>query len=248
MKYNIKCKENQISIHAESVVLCEKLKRKRKHERKVMSSSEALLYRYAELLNECTIARLTGTRGADEIYTQQVMDSLPSVEYLPKSGKVIDVGSGGGLPGIVWALLRPDLNITLLDSVKKKCTAMREITASLGIMNAEVICARSEDFARNKREEFDLAGAKGLAVSGVCAELLSPLVKVSGKVLTFKGAKVKEEISEVQGKWLMLGLSRPTVKYYGGESRSIVIWEKVKKCPLKYPRNCGAAELKHFWE
>ena len=213
-----------------------------------MNPQESTLYKYAELLASCTRARLTGTRGADEIYALQIQDCLPSVEYLPNLGKVIDVGSGGGLPGIVWAVYRPDLKITLLDSVKKKCEAVSEIISELGLQNVNVICARSEEFAKSNREKFDLAGAKALASAGVCAELLSPLVKVGGKILTFKGEKVHEEISEVSDKWGMLGLRKPSLKFYGGESKCIVLWEKVKKCPANYPRREGLAGTKFFWE
>ncbi|MBQ3654929.1 MAG: class I SAM-dependent methyltransferase, partial [Synergistaceae bacterium] len=141
-----------------------------------MNPQESTLYNYAQLLASCTRARLTGTRGASEIYSLQVLDCLPSLESLPDSGKVIDVGSGGGLPGIVWAVYRPALNITLLDSVVKKCEAVRGIVEALGLGNVRVVCARSEEFARGNREAFDLAGARALASAGVCAELLSPLV------------------------------------------------------------------------
>ena len=173
---------------------------------------------------------------------------MPSVEYLPESGKVIDVGSGGGLPGIVWAVYRPDISVTLLDSVSKKCEAVREIIAALEIPNVEVICARSEEFAAAHREKFDLAGARALAGAGVCAELLSPLVRAGGKILTFKGEKVHEEISEVADKWGMLGLSKPALHFYGGESKCILLWETLKKCPANFPRRVGLAGTKHFWE
>ena len=213
-----------------------------------MSQPESTLYRYAVLLAKCTRARLTGTRGADEIYTLQIQDCVYSVDYLPSSGKVIDVGSGGGLPGIVWGVYRPDLMITLLDSVNKKCEAVREILAALQIRNVEVVCARSEDYARSHRSEYDLAGARALAACGVCAELLSPLVKIGGRVLTFKGEKVHEEISDVEDKWDMLGLSKPAVNFYGGNAKCLVLWEKIKECSAKYPRRNGLAGTKPFWE
>ncbi|MBQ3399715.1 MAG: 16S rRNA (guanine(527)-N(7))-methyltransferase RsmG, partial [Synergistaceae bacterium] len=145
-----------------------------------MSPQESTLYRYAELLASCTRARLTGTRGADEIFTLQVMDCIPSLEFLPENGRVIDVGSGGGLPGIVWAVYRPDLSVTLLDSINKKCAAVREIIDALNITNVEVVCSRSEDHARTHREIFDIAGARALSSAGVTAELLSPLVMKGG--------------------------------------------------------------------
>lgn len=213
-----------------------------------MNPQKFTLYRYAELLAECRTARLTGTRGADEIYELQILDCIPSLEYLPESGSIIDVGSGGGLPGIVWAVYRPDLNITLLDSIRKKCEAVKTIIDELKIQNVNVICERSEEFALSHREEFMLAGARALSSADVVAELLSPLVKVNGRIITFKGEKVHEEISEVNDKWLKLGLSKPSLKFYGGESKCIVSWEKIKKCPAMYPRRTGLAMTKKFWE
>ena len=215
-----------------------------------MNPQRSILYRYAELLDSCTRARLTGTRGADDIFALQVEDCLPSLEFLPESGRVIDVGSGGGLPGIVWAVHRPDLRVTLLDSVNKKCVAVREIVDALNIPNIEIICARSEDYAKIHREIFDMAGARALSSAGVTAELLSPLVKIGGRILTFKGEKVNDEISAVNRKWGILGLSEPSMKFYGGEdsSRCVVTWEKVKKCPANFPRRTGLAGTKFFWE
>lgn len=213
-----------------------------------MNPQESTLYKYAKLLASCTRARLTGTRGADEIYSLQIQDCLLSLESLPDSGKIIDVGSGGGLPGVVWAVYRPDLNVTLLDSVAKKCEAVRGIVEALGLGNVRVVCARSEEFARANREMFSLAGARALASAGVCAELLSPLVRVGGRVITFKGEKVHDELSEVEDKWGLLGLGRPSLNFYGGESKCIVTWEKVRKCPANFPRREGLAGTKHFWE
>lgn len=213
-----------------------------------MNLQESTLYRYAELLSSCQTARLTGTRGADDIYNLQILDCIPSLEFLPESGSVIDVGSGGGLPGIVWAVYRPDLNITLLDSIRKKCEAVKTIIDELEIQNVNVICSRSEEFALSHREEFNLACARAVSSAGIVAELLSPLVKVGGRIITFKGEKVHEEISEVNDMWGRLGLSKPSLKFYGGESKCIVSWEKLKKCPAMYPRRTGLASSKKFWE
>ena len=213
-----------------------------------MNPQKFILYRYAELLSSCQTARLTGTRGAEDIYNLQILDCIPSLEFLPESGSIIDVGSGGGLPGIVWAVYRPDLKVILLDSIKKKCDAVKTIIDALEIQNVNVICSRSEEFALSHREEFMLAGARALSSAGVVAELLSPLVKLNGRIITFKGEKVHEEISEVSNQWGKLGLSKPELHFYGGESKCIVSWKKIKKCPMMYPRRTGLASSKKFWE
>ena len=208
-----------------------------------------LLRRYAELLAGCVTVRLTGTRGADELYGQHIRDSLESVPLLPDEGPVIDVGSGGGLPGIVWAICRPDLGVVLLDSVGKKCRAMREIADALGLGNVEVVCERSEDFARTRREAFALACARAVASAGVTAELLSPLVRVGGRLLTFKGPKLTEELEGIKA-WRRLGLGVPEILPYGAEdsSRCFVLWKKVAPCPRAFPRRPGLAATKEWWQ
>ena len=128
--------------------------------------------------------------------------------------------------------------------------AFYTLNATLEIKNIKIECSRSEEFANLHREEFDLAGARALASSGVTAELLSPLVKTGGKILTFKGEKVYEEISEVNNKWRILGLKKPTLNFYGGEnsSKCILIWEKISPCSKNLPRRPGLAAAKKFWE
>ena len=195
-----------------------------------MNLQKSTLYRYAELLAGCKRARLTGTRGAQDIYDLQIMDCIPSLEFVPDTGEIIDVGSGGGLPGIVWAIHKPEVHVTLLDSINKKCEAMREIVEALEIKNVEIVCERCEEFARDNREKFDLAAARAVASIGVTVELLAPLVKIGGKLLTFKGKKLNEELSQINNQWHKFKISKPALNFYGGEdsSKCIVTWEKVK--------------------
>ena len=207
------------------------------------------LARYAELLAGCLEARLTGTRGAEELYRLHVLDCLESVPCLPASGRVADVGSGGGLPGLVWAICRPDLRVVLMDSVGKKCRAVRGIVDALGLKNVELLCARSEDAARDARESFALAGARAVASAPVTAEYLSPLVALGGTLLTFKGPRLAEEVAEVRGRWDRLGLKAPLTHHYGPQdsSRCLVLWEKAAPCPRRFPRRPGLAASQGWW-
>ncbi len=198
-----------------------------------------ILNKYAELLNECKTARLTGTRGVDEIFKLQILDCVPSVEFLPvkPQSKIIDVGSGGGLPGIVWSIMRPDLKIILLDSIQKKCTAMQNIVNALNLNNVEIICGRVEEL-KDLRAKFDLASARAVGNLKLTLKLLTPLVKSGGRILTFKGAKLNDELNECNIKdWRKLNLTEPQIKYYENDnaeqdkninsSRCVIFWDKI---------------------
>jgi 16S rRNA (guanine527-N7)-methyltransferase len=212
-------------------------------------SWEESLRRYAELLASYSAARLTGSRDAKELYDLHVKDSLHSVPLLPETGKVIDVGSGGGLPGMVWAICRPDLAVTLLDGSRKKCRALMDMAAALNLQNVSVVWERCEEHALSQRERYSLASARAVAHLGVLAEYLSPLVEKGGRLFAFKGPKGVEELAEVGVAWNTLGLSSPRLLPYGSEDRNyfFVIWEKNAPCVSAYPRKPGAALLKNWW-
>ena len=211
---------------------------------------EKSLRRYADLLASYRSARLTGTRDAGEIYDLHIRDSLYSIELLPQAGEIIDVGSGGGLPGMVWAICRPDLEVTLLDSMRKKCRAMTEIAAALSLKNVSVTWARCEEFSAAARERYALASARALAHVGIVAEYLSPLVARGGKAMAFKGPKGLKELEEVGNKWSIIGLSNPQILPYGDDRNfnyNFVIWEKISPTPPSYPRKTGAASAVGWW-
>ena len=209
------------------------------------------LKRYVQLLIvENERARLTGPSDEQTLWDDHVMDCLHSVSLLPEYGSVIDVGTGGGLPGIVWAICRPDLKITLLDSITRKCAGIQNIVDAMELPNVRVTCCRSEDFAQTHRERFTLAGARAVCAAGILAEYLSPLVKVGGTLLAFKGPKVTEELEAVKRPWAILGLKAPTQTPYtlGEKERCFLVWEKSAPCPSGYPRRPGLAEKNPWFE
>lgn len=211
---------------------------------------ESTLRRYGALLASYEgRIRLTGPRDEETLWNDHILDCLASVAYLPRSGRVVDVGSGGGLPGIVWAVCRPDLEVTLLDSVQKKCSALSAMADQLALKNVRVLWSRCEDLARIDRESFQLAGARAVAEAGVVAELLSPLVAVGGTLLAFKGPLWAGETAIVGDRWGHLGLSAPSVvPYHGdGDGRVLLLWNKDAPSPGRYPRRPGVAGKKHWW-
>jgi 16S rRNA (guanine527-N7)-methyltransferase len=194
-------------------------------------------------------ARLTGTRAPDAIWKEHVLDCAFSLPFAPETGRAVDVVSGGGLPGIVWAVCRPRLTVVLLESVKKKCSALREIARELGLENVFVECARSEELAAQSRESFTIAASRAVGHLGVVAEYMSPLVAPGGRLLCFKGPKVRDEIEEIGAQWDGLGLEAPVLRPYshGGRELFLALWKKSGYCPDRFPRRPGRAQKQHWW-
>lgn len=208
---------------------------------------EKTLRNYAVLLGKCNErARLTGPSDPEILYAEHIADALPGLPYLPAEGSFVDVGTGGGLPGMVWGICRPDLKGTLLDSIGRKSKLVEEMAIALGCSNIDVVNMRSEDFARTHRERFDVATARAVAHACILAEYLSPLVKPGGRLIAFKGPGAAEEVRIPPAKWNVLGLSKPALHPYrtAGKDRFLVIWEKVSRISRQYPRNPGLAEKK----
>jgi len=206
---------------------------------------------FAHLLKEANaLARITGPSDAEKIYMEHVMDALaalPLLEKFPSAG-FVDVGTGGGLPGIVWGICRPDLRGVLVDSVRKKIEIVKDIAEKLGLKNIEAVHARSENLARESRERFEIAAARAVSDAKILAEYLSPLVKVGGIIVAFKGPNVHNELDIPPESWHKLGLAAPKIEPYNtaGKNLNLLIWEKLSPCPSKYPRKPGEAK-KNPW-
>lgn len=212
---------------------------------KEVADNEERLRRYIRLLSAANeLARLTGPSDEETLWNSHLLDCAAALPLLPPEGKIIDVGTGGGLPGIVWAICRPRLTVTLLDSITRKCALVEKMAAALGLKNVTVVCARSEDYAKENRERFRIAAARAVCASGILAEYLAPFVKTNGRIIAFKGPRVAAEIEEVGNKWGTLGLSNPNLTPYmlGDIKRYFLIWEKTGATPKGIPRRPGMAE------
>ena len=200
---------------------------------------ESKLEKYFELLMSWVgKIRLTGAQTLDAL-KELVQDAIYILPYLPEANgsvkfKIIDVGTGGGLPGIVWAINRPDIEFTLLDSVRKKCMAVEEMCRALELTNTKVVCARAETYAanaKNVRGSYDVAAARAVAPARQLVEWLTPFLKTGGLIMAPKGPKYQEEIAAVTGKRLVeLKLSKPEIIRYGPDTREnyLLIWKKLK--------------------
>jgi len=205
------------------------------------------LRQYAELLSQANErARLTGPSDAGVLYADFILDALYGLPFLEEGASFADVGTGGGLPGIVWGICRPDTQGVLLDSIGKKVALVCEMIGQLGCGNLTAVNTRSEDFATGHREAFDVATARAVASAPLLAEYLTPLVRVGGRLVAFKGEHVRDELTLPEKAWQKLGLSPPQLKAYeiSGKRRYLIVWEKIRTCNKKYPRRPGIAEKK----
>ena len=176
-----------------------------------------------------------------------IEDCLVLVDHLGDARTIVDVGSGGGLPGLPLKIVRPDLEVTLLEADGRKSAFLVRACAQLGLRGVEVVNRRAEDAAHEAqlRERFDLAVARALAPMPVLAELCLPFVRVGGRLLAQKTRS--EDV----------GGARRAIELVGGgtaeivaapsstrESGIVVIVAKVRPTPQQYPRRSGVPASK----
>ncbi len=186
---------------------------------------------------------LTRITEPEAMWERHILDSLtllPLLGELPESGaKVIDVGSGGGAPGIPLAIALPEAAFVLVESVGKKAAFLRQTVETMGLENVTVLSERAEDVGRSKehRERYDAATARALGALRVAAELLTPLVKVGGSAYFIKGQKAAEELEDAKKALHML--HTPVAGVVDTPTGKIVVLDKPRKTPSAYPRRAG---------
>jgi 16S rRNA (guanine527-N7)-methyltransferase len=171
-----------------------------------------------------------------------VDDSLVLLEHLGDARKVVDVGSGGGLPGLPLKIARPELEVTLVEADQDKAAFLVRACAALGLHDVEVVARRAEEAGQDPlyREAFDIAVARALAPMPVLAELCLPLVKVGGRLLAQKTAG--EDVDRAARAIEILGGALSSVTAAPSSARragTVVIVDKVGPTPPAYPRRPG---------
>ena len=196
------------------------------------------LERYCVLLQEWNQKmNLTAINETEEIYEKHFLDCIMALND-KVSGKVIDVGSGAGFPGMVWKIVRPELKMTLLEPTQKRCRFLNEVIRQLDLKEIEVISERAEDHVRKKREYYDTVTARAVANMNVLSELCLPLLREKGAFIAMKGAAGKEELRAAEKAISLLGGSVQVAEReeLNGAVRYNITIQKVKKTPEKYPR------------
>lgn len=208
--------------------------------------------KYFELLAEWNEKmNLTAITDESGVALKHFADSLSLLNFvdIPQNSSLADVGTGAGFPGVVLKIARPDIKLTLIDSLNKRLVFLGEVCAQLGI-EAELIHSRAEDSARDEklRESFDFAVSRAVARMNVLSEYCLPYVKVGGAFCAMKGAQANEEFKESLNAINTLG-GKLENKYFfelpenGGE-RAIAVVRKVRNTPQKYPRQSGKIKAK----
>ena len=207
------------------------------------------LQEYARLLASYDLANVIGTRDVHRILTDHVLDSLSCFLHEPlfRAGPLADVGSGGGLPGIPIKILRPDLATTLVESTGKKARFLRHAVDSLSLRGVEVANTRVEDLGRTRthRGAYDVVTCRAVARLSVVAEYCVPLLEPGGCVIAMKSRLEPEELAEGNRAVDALGakvaeISKvPMIPEIGEKDRNLVILEKIRETPARYPRRTG---------
>lgn len=207
--------------------------------------------KYANLLvewnNNINLTAITDDEG---IVTKHFLDSLTALLTGKISGSVIDVGTGAGFPGIPLKIARPDIHLTLLDSLNKRINFLQTVCSELGLDGVEFIHSRAEDGGKDKhlREKFDVCTSRAVANLAVLAELCLPFVKVGGVFLALKGPLAESEtesgkkaVSALGGE--IVGVSAFDIPFTDLNHKIIMI-KKVRHTPTQYPRKAGIPSKK----
>lgn len=205
--------------------------------------------KYMRLLQEWNEKiNLTAIVEDEEIIKKHFIDCIKAFkrEEFKTAKTLIDVGTGAGFPGLPIAIMRSDLNITLLDSLNKRINFLNTVISELGLSNVNTIHSRAEDGARDKnlREKFDIATSRAVANMSVLSEFCLPYVRIGGNFIALKGPAVDQEINESKNAFKILGgelIDICEVTIEDTELKhNLVVVKKVKECAKTYPRKAGS--------
>ncbi len=187
---------------------------------------------------------LTAITDPKEVISKHFVDSLSLLTMdIPQGSRIIDVGTGAGFPSIPLLIARPDLKITMLDSLAKRLNFIKEVLSAIG-REACLVHSRAEDGGQNKdfREKFDIATARAVANLATLSEYCLPFVKVNGRFLAMKG-EAAAEIDDAKKALKILGGEVVSVKEISPQGEDwchrIVEVKKISTTPSKYPRKAG---------
>lgn len=204
---------------------------------------------YEELIKYNENVNLTAITDKEEVYIKHFYDSCLANDLIPNQAKVVDVGTGAGFPGVPLKIIRNDIDLHLVDTLNKRITFLEYLKQLLNI-RYKTYHSRAEDFSNNlsNREKFDVCISRAVAKLNTLAEYCLPLIKVGGLFIAYKAGEVEEEIKQSLNAINILGGKIKEIKSFdlpnnmGG--RKLIIIEKIKNTPKKYPRNKNLPKIK----
>jgi len=200
------------------------------------------------LISENQKFNLTAITEENEVAIKHFIDSLLPINEIKKGAKVIDVGTGGGFPGVPLKIMRDDIEITLLDSLQKRIKFLEEVSSMLKFSKTKCVHSRAEDYVKLAREKYDVALSRAVAAIPTLAEYLLPYVKVGGYVIMYKGSRAEEELKEGQKAIKELGGKVEKILNFNldevDSERKIIVIKKVAHTPIKYPRGKNLPKTK----
>ena len=202
---------------------------------------------YEYLVEKNKVLNLTGITEFQEVLIKHFLDSLACVKAVDMSRikRIMDIGTGAGFPGVPLKIAFPHLEACLLDSLKKRVNFLEETFQMLKLENITAIHGRAEEYAKNKqyRETYDLCVSRAVSNLATLSEYCLPYVKTGGYFISYKSGTVQEEVEQAQKAVKILGGKIQDVVYFqlpdSEIQRSLVVIEKIKATPGRYPRKAG---------
>ena len=201
---------------------------------------------YELLINWNKVMNLTSITDFTEVITKHFLDSLSIVKiHYPKSDKILDLGTGAGFPGIPIKIAFPNTQIVLMDSLNKRVNFLNEVIDKLKLDKISAIHGRAEDLGKDPsyRDGFDICTSRAVARLSVLSEYCIPFLKKGGYFISYKSGKITEELDEAKRAIEILGgtIKKKSEFQLSGTDmgRSLILIEKVKNTPKRYPRMAG---------
>lgn len=214
-----------------------------------VSDEQSLQFdKYFSMLVETNkVLNLTAITEEKEVLIKHFLDSVLPAKMMAKNATLVDVGTGAGFPALPLKIVRPDLKVCMVDSLNKRVNFLKSVCEELDLKDVDAIHSRAEDFAKVKREKFDIAVARAVAQLNTLVEYLLPLVKVGGVAIVYKSSKLDEELQDAKKAIEVLGAKVEKIEKMfieeEGLERNILVLKKIKNSPNKYPRDKNKPKL-----
>lgn len=190
---------------------------------------------------------LTAITEEQDVLIKHFLDSVLPEKLIPENAKIVDIGSGAGFPALPLKILRPDLDVYMVDSLNKRVVFLQNVIKDLNLQKASAFHSRAEDFAKEHREMFDVAVARAVAPLNTLVEYLLPFVKIGGAAIIYKSSKLDEEIAVAQNAIKILGAKIEKIADFHIEeqdlNRKVLVLRKISATPMKYPRGKNNPKL-----